>query len=184
MDFKETIKKKLQDYHRAKIRYPNNNKSNEFNYNSIKNTALLFFIKGKSDLDVVRSVIRKARNDDNKINTVIYSDVNHNVDVITDRDFHIFNSDDFDYRWRPKQQLQQWLDNHNFDLVINFCFDGRPEMINIYSLLNSKFRIANQNTDNFIHSDLTINIKENQVDFNSFYNLAIQNLKMLNIKRS
>jgi hypothetical protein len=184
MDIKELIKKSLQDYHRSKIKIPVKNNRQTFDFNSIKNIALLFFIKGKTDLDMVRSTITKLRKENNNIYPIIYSDVNHNVDIITDRDFFIFNSDNFDYRWRPKLNLKMWLSENNFDLLINMSFEEHPEMAKFYSLISSKFKIANQNPIYSQHNDLTINLKENTFDFNSFYNLAVDNLKMLKIKRN
>lgn len=184
MDIKQIIKKKLQNYYKSKIVFPTNTRSGPFDFKAINRTALLFFIKSKTDLDLVRRAVKTAREYNKKISTIIFSDVNYNVDIITDRDFFIFNSDDFDYKWKPKSSLRKWIESNNFDLLINFCFDGKPETANLYTLVQSKFRIANQNPNNFRHNDLTINIKENHIDFNSFYNLAIDNLKMLNIKRN
>jgi len=184
MDIKHIIKKRLQDYYKKKIIFNVRNKGQSFDFKGIKKTALLFFIRSKTDLDLVRGAVKTARKFNEKSYPVIFSDVNYNVDIITDRDFFIFNADDFNYKWKPKSNLSKWLEGNNFDLLINFCFDGRPETTNLYTLLRSKFRIANQNPNSFQYNDLTINIKEKQVDFNSFYNLAIDNLRMLNIRRN
>lgn len=184
MNIKELIKKSLQDYYKQKLKIPVNNKRPAFDNKYINKTALLFFINGKTDLDLVRMSVKKIRKDNKNIYPIIYSNVNHNVDVITDRDFFICNANSFDYRWQPKYELRNWLNTNNFDLLINFCFEDYREMAHLYSLIQSKLKIGNKNTIYSQSNDLTINIKKNTTDFNAFYNLAIDNLKMLNIKRN
>lgn len=184
MDIKELIKKSLQDYYMQKIKIPVSNKRQAFDHNKIDKTALLFFINGKTDLDLVRVIVRKIRKDNKNIYPIIYSNVNHNVDIITDRDFFICNANSFDYKWQPKHELRNWLNDNNFELLINFCFEGYKELVHLYSLVQSKLKIGNQNPIYSQYNDLTINIKKNATDFNAFYNLAIDNLKMLNIKRN
>lgn len=184
MDIKNYFKKKLQDYFKSRISFSVSSNRQPFDYKNINKVALLFFIEGKEDLDLVRKVVKYARKDNKKTNPIIFSDVNHSVDVITDRDFFIFNADDFDYRWKPKPELKTWLKENEYDLLINFCFRDIPEILNMYSLINSNFKIGNQYQGSSNLNDLTINIKKKQIDFNSFYNLAIDNLKMLNIKRN
>lgn len=184
MDIKHYFKKLLQDYFKSRIHYSSNTDRLPFDYKDINKMGLLFFIEGKEDLDRVRAVVRLARKDNKKTNPIIFSDVNHSVDVITDRGFFIFNADDFDYRWKPKSELKTWLKENEYDLLINFCFKDIPEVLNMYSIVNSNFKIGNQYQGSSNLNDLTINIKKKQVDFNAFYNLAIENLRMLNIKRN
>lgn len=184
MDIKHKIKRKLQDYYLPKLKNFKVLKGLKFDFKPNKKTALLFYINGKTDLDLVRAVVKVARNENKNTFPIIYSNSENNVDIITDRDFYIFNANDFDYRWKPKQELKNWLHNTKFDLLINFCFGGQTETALFYTLLNANFRVSNQSIPNYDYNDLTINTKEKQTNLLTFYNLAIDNLKMLNIRRN
>ncbi len=184
MDIKHKIKRKLQDYYLGRLKSFEVFKGLKFDFHPEKKTALLFYINGKADLDLVRSVVKVARKKNKNTFPVIYSSSEKNVDIITDRDFHIFNSNDFDYRWKPKQELKKWLEKTKVDLLINFCFGGQAETTLFYTMLQANFRVSNQNPGTCEYSDLTINTKEKQTNLVTFYNLAIDNLKMLNIRRN
>ena len=184
MDIKQEIKKMLQGHFLRGIVNAETKKLHKLDNKDKNKTALLFFIKSKTDLDQLREVVKTARKNNNHSFPIIFSGSSSSVDVITDRDFFIFNADDFSYNWKPKQHLKQWLEDNKFDLLINFDHKGMPEATLLYALIQSNFRIANQHPNNFHHNDLTINTKEKQIDLVTFYNLAIDNLKMLNINRN
>ena len=184
MDIKHEIKKRLQGHFKTGIIATEAKKPLALDNKDKDKTALLFFIKCKTDLDMVRDVVKVARKNNKQSFPIIFSGSDSSVDVITDRNLFIFNADDFSYNWKPKPHLQQWLEENKFDLMINFCCEGMPETTLLYALVQSKFRIANQHPNNFCHNDLTINTKEKQTNLVTFYNLAIDNLKMLNIKRN
>jgi len=184
VDFKHRVKRELQDYYRKKIKLLPPVKNDPFDISKHKKTALLFYINNKTELDLVRKVVRHARQEHENNCAVIFCSTEENVDIITDRDFFIFNAGHFDYRWRPRQELRQWFEASKFDLLINFCSEDQLESNILYTLINAKFRISNQNPHVCNFSDLTINTKEKHTDMVTFYNLAIDNLKMLNIKRN
>lgn len=181
MDIKHEIKKKLQGYFKAGIGKNEAKRLLSIEKKDKSKTALLFFIKNKTDLDNIRKLVKTARKVNKMTFPIIFSDANYSVDIITDRDFFIFNANDFSFNWKPKLLLKQWIEDNKFDILINFCHEGKPETLLLYSLLQSKFRIANQHPNNFRHNDLTISIKDKQTDLLTFYNLAIDNFKMLNI---
>lgn len=174
----------MQDYYRKKIKLLSPVVNAPFDTSKHKKTALLFYVNNKTDLDFVRKVVRHARKENNRSHAVIFCSTEENVDVITDRDFFVFNASHFDYRWRPKLELRNWLKTSKFDLLINFCSEDQIESNILYTLIKARFRVSNQNPHVCTFSDLTINTKEKQTDMVTFYNLAIKNLKMLNIKRN
>ncbi len=183
MDIKKSIKKEVQDYFLSRIKYSSTNKSNDFSFSDVRKIALLFLIHGKEDLDIARKILKKANNKGFEVSLIAFSDTGRTPDIITDRNTYIFTRDDFNYKWAPHGELKDYLGKSGFDLIINFCLDGRAEIVNLYTLVNAKFRIANQDDSHFKYNDLTIKIKNEQTDWASFYNLALRNLEMLNIKK-
>jgi len=134
-------------------------------------------------MDLLRNVVRKAKQDSLKITVVVFSFTIEMPDLITDRNLFIFNAESFNYKWRPKDDLKEWLEKRKFDLLINFDFDGLFELKNLHNLINAGFKIANQNESLHNYCDLTINIDKNKINWEAFYTLAIRNLRMLKIKK-
>jgi len=184
VNLQHRIKKELQNYYKSRIKIIANDQREKFDSQNIKKIALLFFIKDKNDLDLAREVIKLVRKEYKDAIGIFYSALDSPVDVITDRNFHIFNANDFDYRWEAGPELKAWIEQNKTDLLINFCFTDIPETTKLYSIIKSGFKISSQAANFKFNSNLIINIKENDIDFNAFYNLAIQNLRMLNIKRN
>lgn len=184
MNIKFFIKTKLQDFYKSKLKLPLNNFNNKFDSEKFENMALLFPVQGKNDMDLLRNVVRKAKEDSLNITVVVFSFTIDMPDLITDRNLYIFNAESFNYKWQPKDDLKQWLEKRKFDLLINFDFDGLFELKNLHNLINAGFKIANQNESLHNYCDLTINIDENKINWEAFYTLAIRNLKMLKIKKN
>lgn len=184
MDIKHFIKAKLQDYYKGRLKLPLNNSKESFDSDKFENIALLFPVKGKTDMDLLRNVVRKAKQDSLKITVVVFSYTIEMPDLITDRNLFIFNADSFNYKWKAIADLSEWLEKRKFDLLINFDFDGLFEVKNLHNLINAGFKIANQNENLHDYCDLTINIDENKISWEAFYTLAIRNLKMLKIKKN
>ncbi len=184
MDIKHFIKAKLQDYFKSRLKLQVNTFKNNFDSDSFENVALLFPVRGKNDMDLLRNVVRKAKQDSLKITVVVFSFTMDMPDLITDRNLYIFNADSFNYKWQPNDDLKQWLEKRKFDLLINFDFNGLFELKNLHNLINAGFKIANQSESLHNYCDLTINIDENKINWEAFYTLAIRNLKMLKIKKN
>lgn len=183
MDLKHFIKYKLQDYYKDNVNFKLNNSNKKFDSEKFEDMVFLFPVSGKTDIELARDVVRKAKQDDFKITVVVFSYTIEMPDLITDRNMFIFNANSFNYKWQPIDDLKVWLEKRKFDLLINFDFDGLFELKNLHNLINAGFKIANQNENLHNYCDLTINIDKNKVDWKAFYTLAIQNLKMLKIKK-
>ncbi|NOY49126.1 MAG: hypothetical protein GXO88_00945 [Chlorobi bacterium] len=183
MDVKKSIKEELQNYFKSRISYSTTEKSRNFDFSKIRKIAFLFLIHGKEELNRAREVLKAAKKDGFEAIMLAYSDTGKTPDIITDRNVFVFTRDDFNYKWKPMGDLKEFLEKMHFDLLINFCMDGRPEIVNLFTLINTDFRIANQNPNHFDYNDLTIKIDDKHYDWLLFYNLAVRNLEMLNIKK-
>jgi hypothetical protein len=183
VDVKKSIKEGLQNYFKSRISYSTTKKSNNFDFSKIRKVAFLFLIHGKEELDRARKVLKAAKSEGFNVKLLAYSDTGKTPDIITDRNIFVFTRDDFNYKWKPLGELKEFLDNMHFDLLLNFCMDGSPEIVKLYTLISSGFRIANQNPRHFNYNDLTIKIDDKHMDWLLFYNLAVRNLRMLKIKK-
>ncbi|PLX14426.1 MAG: hypothetical protein C0598_01335 [Marinilabiliales bacterium] len=184
MDIKHFFKLKLQEYFKNRLKVPLNTFRKDFDSDNFENVALLFPVRGKTDMDLLRNVVRKAKKDSLKITVLVFSYTIEMPDLITDRNLFIFNADSFNYKWQPNDDLRQWLEKRKFDLLINFDFNGLFELKNLHNLINAGFKIANQNKNLHNFCDLTINIDMNKINWEAFYTLAIRNLQMLKIKKN
>lgn len=179
MDLNQELKHRLQNFFLKRLKFDNQYISKA----DINNDLLLFFpLKGKIEMEKARRVLKHATKDFSKVKLLVYSLDGEVPDVITDRNIFVFSASDFDYKWRPKGELAQWLKTNVFKIAISFSMNDNPDNARFFSLAQAGFKIASHHQQQYNFVDLSIKTNEKQEDWEVFYNLAADNYKMLNIK--